>query len=368
MKLTQLQRSRKQRIIIRDNSTDGRKVPTLPSLQPDVVPSLKYHQEISSVDISRRQFQYATTQLNLGETHRTAGISSGTQTSVLNIPITSQTRPVIIQSLVDTLTSGEPITHFVDIETLQATDLVLTEDRGMDLDISEITNTVETAESTPTDSIVQVSVEVQTEKSLTITEISQTDFPEELQTSVSPQSISEDTYIKIELSKGLGTSVSTQTFSLETQTISTETELTTVISVPVQTEELPEKTFVTASNLETNSKIHKTVIGRKQQPLQPKSHMPILISSSISEFSSEEDISTPLPTSVMDSDISVEEFTELQISVATQTDCSTSFPLAMMSPMRQFQFSIPAVFPSGSLLSRSSPMRTLLMPLGMICF
>ncbi|PNF26585.1 hypothetical protein B7P43_G11349 [Cryptotermes secundus] len=35
-----------------------------------------------------------------------------------------------------------------------------------------------------------------------------------------------------------------------------------------------------------------------------------------------------------------------------------------MSPMRQFQFSIPTVFPSGSLLCRSSPMRTLLTTIG----
>jgi hypothetical protein len=234
----------------------------------------------------------------------------------------------------------------------------------MDLDISEITDIVKTTQSTQTDSLIQVSVEMQTETSLTITEVSPRGLPKELQTSVSPQSISEEMCIKLELSKELGTSVSTETLSLETQTISTETELTTVASIAVQTEELPEKTFVTASNIETNLEIQKTVIGSEHQPQQPESHLSLLISSSISE----ENISTPLPTAMIESDVSLEEFTELQISVATQTDCSASFPLSMMSPMRQFQFSIPTVFPCGSLLSRSSPMRTLLTPLGMIFF
>jgi hypothetical protein len=262
------------------------------------------------------------------------------------------------------LTSGK-IVKTDGVETVQATNLVSTEGRQMVLNISEINNTVKTAESTQTDSLVQVSVEMQTEKFLTITEISQTDFPQELQTSVFPQTISEETYSKLELSKELGTSVSTQTLSHETQTISTETELTTVTPVAVQTEELPEKTFLTSSNLETNSVIENNLIGSKNQPLQSESHVPFLISSGISEFSPQ-DISTQLSTAIIESDIYLEEFTELQISVATQTDCSASFPLSMMSPMRQFQFSIPTVFPSGSLLSRSSPMRTLLTPLGMI--
>jgi hypothetical protein len=266
------------------------------------------------------------------------------------------------------VTSGESVKNAVDIETIKATDLVSTEERQMDLDISEVTNTVKIAESTQTDSLVQVSVEMQTEESLAITEISQADFPKELQTSVFPQRTSEETYINLELSKELGASVSTQTLSLETQTISTETERITVTSVAVQTKESPEKKFVTASNLETNSEIQKTVIDSEHQPLLPESHEPLLISSSISEFSSEDNISTPLYAAMIESDISLEDFTELQISVATQTDCTASFPLSMMNPMRQFQFSIPTVFPSGSLLSRSSPMRTLLTTIGMILF
>jgi hypothetical protein len=287
----------------------------------------------------------------------------------LNIPVTSQARPVIIQDLVGTqmspLISGNIMKTAVGVETVQATNLVSTESRQKDLNISEINNTVKTEESTQTDSLIQVSVEMQTEKFQTITEVCQTDFSKELQASVFPQTISEETYSKLELSKELGTSVSTQTLSHETQTISAETELTTVISVAVQTEELPEKTYLTSSNLETNSVIQNMLIGSKHQPLQPVSHVPFLISSGISEFSSEE-ISTPLPTAMIESDTSLEEFTELQISVETQTDCSASFPLSLMSPMRKFQFSIPTVFPSGSLLSRSSPMRTLLTPLGMI--
>jgi hypothetical protein len=261
------------------------------------------------------------------------------------------------------LISGETVKNAVGIETMKATELMSTEDRRMDLFISEVTNTVKIAESTQTDSLVQVSVEMQTEEFLTMTEISQADFPKELQTSVSGE-----TYINLELSKELGTSVSTQTLSLETQTISTETEHIAVTSVAVQTKESPEKKFVTASNLEINSEIQKTVIGSEHQPLPPESHVPIVISSSISEFSSEENISTPQCTALIESDTSLEEFTELQISVATQTDCSASFPLSMMNPMRQFQFSIPTVFPFGSLLSRSSPMRTLVTTLGTIVF
>lgn len=337
-------------------------------MQPDVVPSLKYQQEISSVNISRSQFQYATTQQNLGETYRNPRISSGTQKSVLKLPATSQTRPVIIRSLIDTqmppLTSGEAVKNAVGIETIKATDLAPTEDRQMDLDISEVRNTVKIAESTQTDPLVQVSVEMQTEEFLAITEISEADFPKELQTSVFPQSTSEETCIYLKLSKELGTSVETQTLSLETQTISTETERIAVTSVPVQTKESPEKEFVTASNLERNSEIQKTVIGSEHQPLLPESQEPLLISSSIFE----ENISTPPYTARLESDTSLEEFTELQISVATQTDCSASFPLSVMSPMRQFQFSIPTVFPSGSLLCRSSPMRTLLTTIGMIFF
>lgn len=335
-------------------------------MQPDVVPSLKYQQEISSHDISGRQFQYAAAHLNLGETYRTPRISSETQTNILNIPVTSQTRPVIIQNLTGTQmfapTSGKTVQTAVGVETVQATNLVSTESRQMDLNLSEVNNTVKTAESTKTDFLVQVSEEMQSEKILTVTEMSQTDFPKELQTSVFPQTISEETYSKLENSKEVITSVSTQTPSYETRTISTETELAIVMSVALQTEELPE----TASNLQTNSEIQKTVIGSKHQPLQLESHVPFLISSNISEFSSEE-MSTTVPTAMMESDISLEEFAELQMSVATQTDCSASFPLSLMSPMRQFQFSIPTVFPSGS-LSRSSPMRTLLTPLGMIFF
>jgi hypothetical protein len=263
------------------------------------------------------------------------------------------------------LISGKIMKIAVGVETVQATNLVSTESRQMDLNISEINNTVKTEESTQTDYLVQVSAEMQTEKCLTITEVCQTDFSKELQTSVFPQIISEETYSKLELSKELGTSVSTQTLSHERQTISTETEPTTVISVAVQTEELPEKTYLMSSNLETNSVIQNTLIGNKPQPLQPVSQVPFLISTGISEFSSEE-ISTSLPTAMIESETSLEEFTELQISVETQTECSASFPLSLMSPLRKFQFSIPTVFPSGSLLSRSSPMRTLLTPLGMI--
>jgi hypothetical protein len=344
---TQLQSSRKHKIF----SADWRNIPTLPSLRPDVVPLL-YQQEISPVDISRRQFQYAVTVLQSGGTCRTPRISSGTQTNVLNIPITSQSRPVIIQSPADTqmspqISCGEVVKISVYTQTIQPTNLVSAGDKGVDT--GEVTNTVKTTESTQTDSLVQVSVEIQTEKLLKVTEISETDIPTELQISASSQT--EDMCIKVEHSKDLGTPVSTQTVSLDMHTISTETG-----PIEVASEELLERTCVKPSNLEINSDIQKNISGSRYQP---KPHLS-------PEYSAEENNSTPI--AIVETDISLEEFTELKMSVGTQTVSSSPFPSTMVSPMRQFQFSITTVFPSGSLLSSSSPMRSLLMPLGMIFF
>ncbi|XP_021938796.1 golgin subfamily B member 1 isoform X3 [Zootermopsis nevadensis] len=360
----ELQRNKKQRIIIRDNSADWRNTPALPSLRPDVVPSL-YQQEISSAGISKCQFQHTTTQLYHEGNWKTPGISSETQTSFLDIPTTSQLRPVILQSQIDTqispLTSEEILKTSADTQTIQAADFVSTEDKGTDFDadLSQVTNTVQITESTQTDSSMQVSMEIQAEELLIITEMSQIDIPKELQTSTSSLTIPEELCIKANVYKEWGTSVSTQTITLETQTISTETELTTITSIATQTEESLEKEFVTSSNLKTSSEIQKNIVGITHQPSQLKSHL-LLISSSVPE----DDNSTSLPSPIIEPDISLEEFTELQISVGTQTECSSPFPQAMVSPMRQFQFSVPTIFPPGSLLSRSSPMRTLLMPLG----
>jgi len=350
---TQLQRNRKLKIF----SADWRNIPTLPSLRPDVVP-LFYQQEISSVNIPRRQFQYASTVLHSGGECRTPRISSGTQTSVLNIPITSQSRPVMIPRVADTqIFCGEVVKIPVYTQSIQATDFASAENEG--IDNGEVTNTVETTESTQTGSFVQVSVETQTDNLPAITKISKTDISTELQLSVSSET--EDICIKVQHSKELGTPVSTQTASLDTHTISTETESIEIASVEVQTEELLEMTCATPSNLENNSEIQKCVSGSRYQP---KPHL----SFSIPEYSTEENNSAPLPIAVIESDISVEEFTELKMSVGTQTVSSSPFPSTMVNPMRQFQFSITTVFPSGSLLSRSSPMRSLLMPLGMIFF
>lgn len=344
----QLQRNRKLKIF----SANWRNIPTIPSLRPDVVP-LFYQQEISCVDISRRQFQYA-----FGGAYRTPRISSGTQTSVLNIPITSQSRPVMIPSLADTqISCGDDVKIPVYTQSIQATDFVSAEDKG--IDNGEVTNTVETTESTQTDSFVQVSVEIQTDNLPAITKISKTDISTKLQLSASSQT--EDIYIKVQHSKELGVPVSTQTASLDTCTISTEIEPIEIASVEVQTEELLERTCATPSNLESNLEIQKSVSGSRYQP---KPHL----SDPVPEYSAEENNSAPLPIAIIESDISVEEFTELNMSVGTQTVSSSPFPSTMVNPMRQFQFCITTVFPSGSLLSRSSPMRSLLMPLGMIFF
>lgn len=365
----QLQRNRKQKIIISANSADWRNIPELPSLRPDVVPS-SYQQENSSAVISKRQFQHAVLQLYPEGTCRIQRISSGTQTSFLDIPITSQLRPVIIQSQADThvppLTSEEIVKISVDTQTMQVTNLVSAEDKGLEFntDTSRVTNTAQTTESTQTDSLVQVSMEIQTEELLTITKTSQIDIPKKLQTSASSQTIPEELHRSAGVSKEPGTSVSTQTVLLEAQTVSTETKLTEVASVAMQAEESLEKELVVSSNSKTSSEIQKNIVGSAHQPSQLKSHLPLLISSNVPE----DDNSTSLPTLMIESDISLEEFTEVQISVGTQTDCSSPFLQAMVSPMRQFQFSVPTVFPPGSLLSRSSPMTTLLMPLGMICF
>jgi hypothetical protein len=347
----------------------------LPLLRPDVVPSL-YKQENSPAGISKRQFQHAATKLYPEAMYRTLRISSATQTSFLDIPVTSQLRPVIIQNQVDTqisplIPSGETVNISVDTQTVQATDLVSTEDKGTELDtdmLQQVTDTIQITEPSQTGSLLLTSVEIQTEELLTVTEVFQTDILKELQISVSSQTISEEMCIKEEISKELGMSVSTQTILLETQTISTETECAEVTSIGMQTEETLEKSFVASSNLKTSSEIQKTIIDSTHQPSQLEPHLSLPVSSNVSKFSAEDDHSAPLPTVMVESDISVEDFTELQISVGTQTDCSAPFPQAMVSPLRQFQFSIPTVFPPGSLLSRSSPMRTLLMPLGMICF
>jgi len=350
---TQLQRNRKLKIF----SANWRNIPTLPSLRPDVFP-LFYQQEISSVDISRRQFQYASTVLHSGEAHRTPRISSGALTSILNIPITSQSRPVMIPSLDDTQFScGEVVKMPVYTQSIQATGFVSAEDEG--IDNREVTNTVETTESTQTDPFVQVSVEIQTENLPAITKISETDVSTKLQFSALSQT--EDICMKVQHSKELGTPVSTQTASLDTHTISTETEPIKIVSVEVQTEELLERICATPSNLESNSEIQKCV---SEGRYQPKPHL----SFNVPEYSAEENNSAPLPIAIIESDISVEEFTELKMSVGTQTVSSSSYPSTMVNPMRQFQFCITTVFPSGSLLSRSSPMRSLLMPLGMIFF
>jgi len=350
---TQLQRNRKLKIF----SADWRNIPALPSLRPDVVP-LFYQQDISSVDISRRQFQYASTVLHSGGACRIPRISSGTQTSVLNIPVTSQSRPVMIPSLADTqISCGEVVKIPVYTQSIQATDFVSAEDEV--IDNVEVTNTVETTVSTQTDSFVHVSVEIQTENLPAITKISKADISTELQFSASSQT--EDMCIKVQHSKELGTHVSTQTASLDTRTISTETEPIEIASAEVQTEELLERTCATPSNLESNSEIQRCVSGSRYQP---KPHL----SFSVPEYSAEENNSAPLPIAIIESDISVEEFTELKMSVGTQTVSSSPFPSTMVNPMRQFQFCITTVFPSGSLLSRSSPMRSLLMPLGMIFF
>jgi len=326
-------------------------------LRPDVVP-LFYQQEISSADISRRHFQCASTVLHSGGACRNPRISLGTQTSVLNIPVTSQSRPVMIPSLADTQISfGEVVKIPEYAQSIQATDFVSAEDEG--LDHGEVTNTVETTESTQTDSFGQVSVEIQTDNLPAITKVSKTDISTELQLSASSQT--EDICIKVQQSKKLVTPVSTQTASLDTHSISTETEPIEIASVEVQTEELLERTSATPSNLESNSEIQKCVSGSRYQP---KPH----VSFSVPEYSAEENNSAPLPIAIIESDISVEEFTELKMSIGTQTVSSSPFPSTMVNPMRQFQFSITTVFPSGSLLSRSSPMRSLLMPLGMILF
>ena len=326
-------------------------------MRPDDVPLL-YQQEIPPVDISRRQFQYASTVLQSGGAHRTPRISSETETRVLNIPITSQSRPVMVQSPDDTqISCGEVVKIPVCTQSVQTANFLSDQDKG--IGNGEVTNTVETTESTQTDSLVQVSVEIQTENLLTITEISETDISTELQLSASSQT--EDICIKVQHSKELGTPVSTQTASLDMHTIATETEPIEIASVEVQTEELLERTCATPSNLESNSEIQKSVSGSRYQP---KPHL----SFSVPEYTAEENNSAPLPIAIIESDVSVEEFTELKMPVGTQTVSSSPFPSTMVSPMRQFQFCITTVFPSGSLLSRSSPMRSLLMPLGMIFF
>jgi hypothetical protein len=325
-------------------------------MRPDVVPSL-HQQETAPTSIYRSNLQCTTTKLY--PEGMFVGISVGTQTSFLDVPITSQSRPVIIQSLADAqispLTSSrETVKVSADTQTIEATGFVSTEDKGtdFDIDISEVTNTVQTAESAQTDYIAQFSVGIQTDKLLTVTEMSQTDIPEQLKTHASFQTDPEETRLKT---------------SVSTHTVSTETDLTKVTSLAMQTEELPEKTFMTPSNLESNSQIHKIPVG-STQPSQIKPHLPLSVSSNMPKLSGEEDNSSHLAAVVIEPDISLEEFTELPISVGTQTGCSTPFQQVMASPLRQFQFSVPTIFPPGSLLCRSSPMRTLLMPLGMICF
>jgi hypothetical protein len=325
-----------------------------------------YQQENFPVDISRRQLQYAATVLHAGGPYRTPRMSSGTQTTLLNISATSQSRPVIIQSPADTqmspqISCGEAVRISVCTQTVQATNFVSAEDKR--IDTGEMTDIVKTTESTQTDSLVQVSAEIQTEKLLTVTEVSKTGIPTEHQVSASSQT--EDTYVKVEHSEELGTPVSTQTISLDMNTISTETEHIEVASVALQTEGLLQRTFVTSSNLESSPGIQKNVSGSRYQS---KSHLSLVNSSNVPEYSTEENNSTPLPTAIIEPDTSLEEFTELKVSVGTQTVSSSPFPSTMVSPMRQFQFSITTVFPSGSLLSRSSPVRSLLMPLGMIFF
>ncbi|XP_069678529.1 golgin subfamily A member 4 isoform X2 [Periplaneta americana] len=439
----ELRRTSKQRIIIKGSSSDWRDIPAKSSLQPDVVPSPIYHQ----IGISRRQFQYATMQPRDGkpQPETISSISSGTQTSFLDVPVTSQTRPVVIH----TPPPEENLKQSIDTQTTKLADMISvgtqskttssseaqtlvlsTEDKGTDFDkdVSAVTSAAQFTESTQTDNLTQVSMETQTtqtstvtntsqtdlyndlqlsaftqteqmptvekmsqtdlnsqlqtssfaqtEKMSTVTETSQTDLCDELQSSSFTQT---DELLKVteisqtDICNELQISAFTQTLELEvtrelSMPVAVQTDFTNIdlSSVAVQTEELLPLTVDEVSSVRelpslpikySDSEVKENIISKVNHSPQQEQNLSLLMSSVIS-------IDEDETHAIGEPDVSVEELTEPQMSVGTQTDYFASFPQARVSSMRQFQFSIPTVFPPGSLLSRSSPMGALLTPLG----
>ncbi|PSN34391.1 hypothetical protein C0J52_15173 [Blattella germanica] len=440
LRFAEEERWTRHKLIVKEKNLNWRNapVPSIPSLQPDVVPSRSYPMDAPHL-ISRRQFQYNTVLPQSGAHEPTVQtISSGTQTNFVEIPATSRSRPMVIQQ------SKSLETEFISIgiqtfimesatcDSCSQTQTTVMEDKTteFDMDISQVankeqctestqtnepavyssgtqTNTTDTEErstefesdfllltnayssdATQTDVKTFNSFETQTEELFKETQITQTEFNKELESSVSTQTVptlfsmdSKD--IQTDLPKEFETSASTQTLVL-TSEIATETEMinksSNMVSRLIQTE-MPQEfetsactqTFIQTDNVttETEAAGNSSIPTQTEELIQNKN-----VENSIQDSSTgQESVDIPgnvfshllnIPTlsNIMEeSSLSVDGFSDQKETVSVQTDHS-SFPQESMSSMRQFQFSISTIFPPGSLLSRSSPMGTLLKPLG----